>query len=139
MTTLDKRQRVANPTYEPQPYSVTGYPTFRSFYPYYLGEHAHPVCLVGTTISLSVFVRALLAVLPLLSPAKQFAALRFGTQGWKSVGKLLLGGLLQGYVWAWIGHFFFERNKPATFKHPFYSLLGDLTLWKEVATLKRRP
>lgn len=38
-----------------------------------------------------------------------------------------------------IGHFFFEKNRPATFKHPFYSFLGDLTLWKEVMTFQRRP
>ncbi|BGP36942.1 hypothetical protein JCM10449v2_000846 [Rhodotorula kratochvilovae] len=97
--------------------------------------------LVGTTISLGIFTRALLAALPLLAASrdKRLELLRFGTEGWKSVGRLLLGGFLQGYVWAWVGHFFFERNKPATFKHPFYSFLGDLTLWKEVMTLKRRP
>ncbi|GAA6056275.1 hypothetical protein JCM3770_007289 [Rhodotorula araucariae] len=141
MSTLDKHARVANPAYEPQPYSQGGYRTFRTFYPYYLGEHSHPVCLVGTTISLGIFTRALLAAIPLLVATrdKRVELLRFGTEGWKSVGRLLLGGFLQGYVWAWVGHFFFERNKPATFKHPFYSFLGDLTLWKEVMTLHRRP
>lgn len=38
-----------------------------------------------------------------------------------------------------IGRFFFEKNKPATFKHPLYSFLGDLKLWREVVTLQRRP
>ncbi len=37
-----------------------------------------------------------------------------------------------GYGFAWIGHFFFEKNKPATFEYPFYSLLGDLVLFKDM-------
>ncbi|GAA5842314.1 hypothetical protein JCM9279_005342 [Rhodotorula babjevae] len=141
MSTLGKTARAANPTYEPQVYSKTGYSTFRSFYPYYLGEHSNAICLVGTTISLGVFTRALLAAVPLLATTKdrRLDVLRFGDEGFKSIGKLLLGGLLQGYVWAWFGHFFFEKNRPATFKHPFYSFLGDLTLWKEVMTFQRRP
>ncbi|BGP21884.1 hypothetical protein JCM10295v2_000761 [Rhodotorula toruloides] len=144
MPTL-KVERVANPEYKPQPYSITGYSTFRSFYPYYLGEHSNQVCrrlhLIGTTIALGTFTRALLAAAPLLAkdPKSRLDVFRFGSEGWKSVGKLVLGGFLQGYVWAWVGHFFFERNKPATFKHPFFSFMGDLRLWWEVMTLQRRP
>ncbi|GAA5926960.1 hypothetical protein JCM3775_007090 [Rhodotorula graminis] len=144
MSTLGKTGRVANPTYEPQAYAQGGYATFRSFYPYYLGEHSNAICrrlhLVGTTISLGVFTRALVAAIPLLATTKdrRLDVLRFGDDGFKSIGKLLLGGLLQGYVWAWVGHFFFEKNRPATFKHPFYSFLGDLTLWREVVTFRRR-
>jgi hypothetical protein len=37
-----------------------------------------------------------------------------------------------GYGFAWVGHFFFEKNKPATFKHPFYSLLGDWVMFKDI-------
>jgi hypothetical protein len=37
-----------------------------------------------------------------------------------------------GYGFAWIGHFFFEKNKPATFSHPFYSLLGDWVMYKDI-------
>ncbi|BGP13005.1 hypothetical protein JCM10213_007995 [Rhodosporidiobolus nylandii] len=135
-----KSTAVANPTYAPQPYSATGYSSFRAFYPYYLGEHSDAVCLIGTTAALSFLTRAALASLPLLLTLKSKDAqrrldwLRFGTEGWKSVGRLLLGGVVQG-----VGHFFFEKNKPATFKHPFYSFLGDLTLWLEVVTGKRRP
>ncbi|GAA5853448.1 hypothetical protein JCM8547_002461 [Rhodosporidiobolus lusitaniae] len=95
--------------------------------------------LIGTTVSLALFTRAALAFLPLLftlrskSAQNKLDVMRFGSEGWKSVVKLLLGGLAQA-----IGHFFYEKNKPATFKHPFYSLLGDLQLWKEIVTLQRQ-
>ena len=41
----------------------------------------------------------------------------------------LLVALVQGYAWAWIGHFFFEHNRPATFTHSIYSFLGDWRMW----------
>ena len=41
---------------------------------------------------------------------------------------------LLGYSFAWVGHFFFEKNRPATFKHPFYSLAGDFVMFKDVLT-----
>ena len=37
-----------------------------------------------------------------------------------------------GYALAWVGHFFFERNRPATFTHPLYSLMGDWVMWKDM-------
>ncbi|CAN5358491.1 hypothetical protein BH10PSE3_BH10PSE3_16050 [soil metagenome] len=42
-----------------------------------------------------------------------------------------------GYGFAWIGHFVFEKNRPATFKYSLYSLAGDFQLWFEVVTGKR--
>tara|TARA_B100001123_G_C14688611_1_gene780414 strand:- start:204 stop:350 length:147 start_codon:yes stop_codon:yes gene_type:complete len=39
---------------------------------------------------------------------------------------------LFGYIPAWIGHFFFEKNKPATFKYPVYSLLADFVMYKDI-------
>ena len=43
-----------------------------------------------------------------------------------------------GYGFAWVGHFFFEKNRPATFKYPGFSLMGDFRLWFEVVTLQRK-
>ena len=43
-----------------------------------------------------------------------------------------LAALLCGYAFAWVGHFFFEKNRPATFKHPFYSFAGDWVMFKDI-------
>jgi hypothetical protein len=92
--------------------------TFREFYPFYLGEHANRTCrrlhFIGTSIGLLCVLNA-------------FSTLNFW---W------LLIGLVQGYAWAWVGHYFFEHNRPATFKHPLYSFLGDWVMWKEILTGK---
>jgi hypothetical protein len=50
----------------------------------------------------------------------------------------LLGAALSGYLPAWTGHFFFEHNSPATFRHPLYSLRGDFTMLFEVLTGRTR-
>lgn len=94
---------------------VTG-SSFENFYPFYLSEHANPTCrrlhVLGTTGVVSLLAAAALTASP-----------------W-----LLVWTPLVGYGAAWIGHFFFEHNRPATFKHPFYSLLGDFRLWFEVVS-----
>jgi hypothetical protein len=41
-----------------------------------------------------------------------------------------------GYLFAWVGHFFFEKNRPATFRHPIYSLRGDFVMLRDVLTGK---
>jgi hypothetical protein len=88
--------------------------SFREFYPYYLGEHADRRCrrlhFIGTS----------LAVL------QWFAALAT-REPW-----LLLSGLVTGYAFAWVGHFFFEKNRPATFTHPLYSLIGDFAMARDI-------
>jgi Predicted membrane protein len=45
---------------------------------------------------------------------------------------LLLAVPFCGYGFAWVGHFFYERNKPATFKHPWYSLIGDFAMFRDI-------
>ena len=97
----------------------TGFASFREFYPYYLGEHQNVTCrrlhVVGSSIVLLVLG---LVVAQVLSP------------------RWLLALPVCGYGFAWVGHFFFEHNKPATFKHPLYSLMGDWVMFKDVLTGK---
>lgn len=85
--------------------------TFREFWPYYLGEHRLPsnrlLHYLGTALSL-----LLLGVLLL-------------NQRWH----LLPFVLLAGYGFAWVGHFIIEKNKPATFKYPLWSLLADYKMF----------
>jgi hypothetical protein len=45
--------------------------------------------------------------------------------------------LIQGYAWAWIGHFLIEKNRPATFTYPLYSFLGDWKMWFEILVMRR--
>jgi hypothetical protein len=92
------------------------YRSFREFYPFYLSEHAHPTCrrlhFFGTTLVIACLIAALVT-----------------RNAW-----WLLGALLAGYGFAWIGHFFFEHNRPATFKYPLYSFIGDWAMFKDVLT-----
>lgn len=90
--------------------------SFAQFYPYYLQEHSNDICrrlhYVGSLLVLSIFVYAL------------------SQQQWR----LLWLMPLAGYGFAWVGHFVFEKNKPATFKYPLYSLLGDWVMLKDALT-----
>ena len=90
------------------------YETFGDFYPFYLNEHRNGTCralhFVGSSFVLTLLVTAL------------------ATANWK----LFLLTPLAGYGFAWVGHFFFEKNRPATFKYPFYSLLADWVMMKDI-------
>lgn len=94
------------------------YKSLAEFYPYYMREHSNRTCrrlhFVGTTIGLVLF------------------ALALATQTWW----LIAVALVQGYAWAWVGHFVFEHNKPATFKYPWLSWQGDWKMWSQMLTGK---
>ncbi|PAU54890.1 hypothetical protein BZL41_21350 [Pseudomonas sp. PIC25] len=92
------------------------YTRFADFYPYYLQEHSHPVCrrlhYVGSLLVLAILAYAI------------------GTQQWL----WLLAIPFAGYGFAWVGHFVFEKNRPATFKYPLYSFMGDWVMLKDAFT-----
>jgi hypothetical protein len=94
--------------------------TFADFYPFYLSEHANRISrrlhFVGTSIAVALLITSLV------------------TQLWW----LVAVALIQGYAFAWVGHFFFEHNKPATFRYPRFSFMGDWRLWWEILTGKVR-
>ena len=100
---------------------TTRYASFREFYPYYLSEHRDPTCrrlhFVG---SLLIVVLIVAVIAGALSP------------WW------LLAIPVIGYGFAWVGHFFFEHNRPATFTYPVYSLIGDWVMFKDILTGKIR-
>ena len=94
--------------------------SFNQFYPYYLGEHANRTCrrlhFVGSTLVILVIVAALVS----------------GQLRWLWLAPIA------GYGFAWVGHFFFEKNRPATFKHPLYSLWGDWVMYAQILRGKIR-
>ena len=57
---------------------------------------------------------------------------------WRKQPALLWLMPVIGYGFAWAGHYFFENNRPATFRHPLYSLMGDWVMWKDIMTGKVR-
>jgi len=94
--------------------------SFQEFYPFYLSQHADLVCRRLHVLGSLLVLLALAAVLVLGQ--------------WRY---LLLVPLL-GYGFAWVGHFVFEKNKPATFSHPIYSFMGDWVMLYQVLTGKVR-
>jgi hypothetical protein len=86
--------------------------TYEAFFLYYLREHSKPTCRAwhyfGTTLSLGILISVIAGALPPL---------------W------LLLGFVAGYGPAWIGHFFIEKNRPATFQYPFWSLISDFRMY----------
>ena len=95
--------------------------TFAEFWPFYLREHSKPLTrtlhFAGTTLSLLLLALA--------------AALR---TGW-----LVLAALACGYAFAWVGHFFVEHNRPATFKYPLWSFSADWKMWALALTGRLQP
>ena len=87
------------------------YSDFASFWPFYLREHSKPATralhYVGTTLVVAIAVFALAT----------------GRWGW------LIAMPLAGYFFAWIAHFRVERNRPATFTYPLWSLIADFRMF----------
>jgi hypothetical protein len=100
----------------PMPATRERFHSFREFYPYYLSEHSDVRCrrlhYLGSTLSLLCLGLAVATANAWWLPA----------------------ALLAGYGCAWIGHFVFEKNKPATFEYPWWSFIGD---WVMLADMLR--
>lgn len=135
--------------------------TFEEFYPFYLSQHQDIICkrlhFIGTSL---FFILALFE--PFSAPSLTLAgmigylaffATRHLSHGliemflafstflyfmYKLTGKFQKGLLMLvlPYAFAWVGHFMFEHNKPATFIYPIYSLMGDFRLWYDIVSQK---
>jgi hypothetical protein len=96
--------------------------TFEDFYPYYISEHSHPdnrrLHVIGTGLAILCLTQVVM---------------------WGVVGGFwsLIWAAIFGYGFAWAGHYFIEKNKPATFTYPAWSLMGDFRMFWEVVTRKR--
>ncbi len=98
--------------------SAARFATFREFYPFYLSEHRNPTCrklhFAGSTLALAIVAAAIVLGNPWLLIAVPFA----------------------GYGFAWVGHFAFEKNRPATFTYPAWSFAGDWVMYWQLLTGK---
>jgi hypothetical protein len=129
------------------------YGSFEAFYPFYLKEHSTIECkrfhYAGTAAMLVFLLFQSKLILPILTAAAVgYTAFPFfrhlqsglpemalmigtyivcGVASTKSFKKTLLP-LLLGYGCAWVGHYAFEGNKPATFVYPIFSLMGDFNM-----------
>jgi hypothetical protein len=86
--------------------------SFAEFWPFYLREHSLPLTralhFTGSTAGLLLVAAALL---------------------WRS-WLLAIAALVCGYAFAWFGHFFIEKNRPATFRYPLWSFAADWKMWR---------
>jgi len=93
---------------------MSRFANFRQFYPYYLGEHRNRICrrlhVAGSTLVVLVVLLAIVS---------------------RDLRWLWLAPLA-GYGFAWVGHYVYEKNRPATFRHPLYSLMGDWVMFWQV-------
>ena len=94
--------------------------TYEEFYKLYLQQHSNTICrllhVIGTTIVIALTLTAIYHRQP----------------------KLFIMVPLAGYGFAWIGHLFFQKNKPATFKYPLWSLKSDFRMYFDILSGKLR-
>ena len=94
--------------------SDTKFTSFKDFYPYYLSEHKLKINKLlhacGSLLGLFVLIYIIY----------------IGKYSYAPIA------LVIGYSFAWIGHYVFEKNKPATFKYPLYSFIGDWVMLKDI-------
>jgi len=98
--------------------NATQFNSFKEFYPYYLSEHSK----AGTKLLHFVGTLCVIIFMILYFIYKDYIYLLFMP--------------IFGYGFAWISHFFIERNKPATFKYPLYSLQGDFLMFWHILIRK---
>jgi len=93
--------------------------TFKEFWPFYLSQHANVwtrrLHLTGVVVALAILFIAIERGQPLL----------------------VLAAIGSGYFFAWLGHFFVEKNRPATFQYPLYSLMGDFKMVWHIITRQK--
>tara|TARA_B100001250_G_C19743640_1_gene764223 strand:- start:250 stop:570 length:321 start_codon:yes stop_codon:yes gene_type:complete len=93
--------------------------SFKEFYPFYLSEHLHPICrllhFLGTGGVICLIMLSIINSIHLWVYAPLF-----------------------GYSFAWLGHFVFEKNKPATFMYPIYSLIADFVMFFDLLTRREK-
>ena len=129
------------------------YETFEEFYPHYLSEHSQKITrqchYIGTTLVVIAILMNLVLLIPILAGGLAAYSImpfcRHLSTGLVEMSlfmvvyligsKLLTHSfkktflpVLLGYGFAWIGHFFFEKNRPATFIYPIFSLIGDFRM-----------
>ena len=130
------------------------YPTFTEFYPFYLTQHSNDMCqklhFLGTTITMILFVTDFTFFMATTPALMVGMSLRLVTKSMSHgfvefIPMLIMSMILQkalsnsykkglylaliGYFFAWVGHFVYEKNVPATFTYPLFSLAGDIRMW----------
>jgi hypothetical protein len=97
---------------------IKKYTNFSEFYPFYLSQHENKNCrrlhFVGSSLIILLIIYVVVA----------------------SYFSLLWFMPVIGYGFAWLGHFIFEKNRPATFVYPIYSLIGDWVMFKDIVVGK---
>jgi hypothetical protein len=92
--------------------------SFAEFYPFYLTQHADRMCrrthFIGSSLALACIAMAI----------------GTGNAWW------VLAALVCGYGGAWIGHFYYEKNRPASFAQPLYSFRADWVMYWQMLTGK---